>query len=273
MKPLGGARKLDSEVDESSSRRVPIWTVFERGFGFIWSQKGLLVGPFLMALFFQILFVVIRPHFLQLGAEYSYAVWVASLVMSLLVPLLYAVGVHRTILLGERKRGILFFPLGRCVIEYTIVMFVFYVLWVIFATPTEVLLGLSRLASNFLNPVKQVLCFVIFGRLLLAIPSAAVGIKNGFLRSWQLTKNNLFRMAIIFVLGSLPKMAFGIVSIWIFLHSGNLGAVITSWYFGIAGCSIDLFSVTVLAAMLSFSYRELAADTTPTGGLATSPSV
>jgi hypothetical protein len=174
----------------------------------------------------------------------------------------FAVGVHRTVLLAEEKKGINFFRRDISVLKYISVSLLFIFLLISKFIPGAIVnLGGSKRFEILTFPVS-LFCLVIYVRLLLSLPAVAIGVPNSLAVSWRLTKGNWFRMFALLALASLPVLAFGIFTLATALGDPTL---VFSTPFYLAWLCVGSTNALILLVILSFSYHNLAATPSPIG--------
>jgi hypothetical protein len=121
-----------------------------------------------------------------------------------------------------------------------------------------------------LGATKAIFCAVVFFRLLLALPAAAIGKRHGLARSWQLTRGNLFAMALILLASFLPQVAFGFVVLLAFgtnIFDVAHGPFAEALYvFDAVGRALSALGTMIFAVTLSVSYKALMAEAERDGG-------
>jgi len=258
-------------------KKLPVWALTKRSYGFVWNHARLLAVPLLLVLAVQI------------GAGFVAGLTVAGIVAmvgrwalllnlawSLLIAMVtmsFIVGLHRTVLLDEVRPGAAFLRwdsnlwnylktcLWTMVIGLAAAVAIGLALFVIFGT--------SNLMSAFLFKKTIVmggfsLAFIpgllLSLKIALAFPAAALGHDDVFNLSWRLTTGNLLRLLAAFLLVSLPFLLASILLGLPILLGATIGTPsvprvgMAMLILVLANAIIRLALVSVMTVALSLSF-------------------
>jgi hypothetical protein len=187
---------------------------------------------------------------------YQAAFWVLWIVRSLLW-LLFAVTVHRIVLLEIRRNEVPTFPdwgrretlfLGWAVAVYGLAVGASLVAGMVFLTGIGIS---SQTFAGFLAPyLTAAIGTYVLGRLAVVFPATAIDHRTTLGEAWNLTRGNDLRMMVI--VGVLP---WSFSYLWYSIYGRDPSMILV-----VLVTAIATVFVTVEIAALSLAYRELSAE-------------
>ncbi len=208
--------------------RLPVWAVVTRSYAYVWERRELLALPLLL-LFAVRLAASIYIQRADLGApDASPDARLLAFVINILVTLVSmsaAVGLHRTVLLNEIRRGIAFFRWDGNLLRYIgtgLLLAVIGVLLAIIFILVVTILGMAaglvsaperRGILAFFSSIAAILVLgALFLRFMLALPAAALGVEKDRLgTSWRATFGNWLRLFAVAFLTALPLIVLNLL--------------------------------------------------------------
>ena len=247
--------ELGSVGSNEGRQRLPVWKTFTQTYAYLYRNIEKYILQLVIIVFISYAISLLFKEDIFFGAFLN---WVVGGIIFCS----FAVGVHRTVLLSEEKKGISFFRRDMNVLKYIGLSLLFIFLLISKFIPGAIVnLGGSKNFEMLSFPV-YLFCLVIYVRFLLSLPAAAIGVPNSLSVSWRLTKGNWFRMFALLALASLPVLAFGIFTLATALRDPTL-VFSTTFYF--AWLCVGSANALILLVILSFSYHNLAATPSPVG--------
>jgi hypothetical protein len=261
-------------------KRLPVWAVVKRSYGYVWDHRVLLAVPLLLVFVVNLgsgiyaqRWVVQAggPQFVPKGLITLSSFAVIAFSMTVIV------GIHRTVLLDETRRGIGFLRLDGNLLRYIGTWIMLMLLAVLFA----VILLLALIVVGFATGlIKQraaseawillagigvaFILGILFLRFMLALPAAAVGSADGLGVSWSATRGNWMRLLGTVILTSLPFIAIDILlavpamqDAMSSLRAGVQKPIEQPIFILVASSLIKAIDLAVLTVMLSLSYDVL----------------
>jgi hypothetical protein len=218
---------MENDDFDTVKRKLPVWAVVTRSYGYVWENRWLFAAPTLALFVVQLAWGGIA--FALFGTTMTSPPQLANLAKFylILIPVMifamaFAVGVHRTILLDERRGGFSFLRWDRYLLRYlvtsllmigiaVILVVVSAVTWgvltVIALTLRNTSVGASTGLVAVLGGVTLIFYYVsVCIRFELAFPAAALGDAACFSLSWRATKGNVLRIFAAGLLVALPLM-------------------------------------------------------------------
>lgn len=196
-------------------------------------------------------------------------------------------GLMRTMYLGEARAGMLLFYWGRDLCR-SLVVVLKLMLYFIFISALLMVVGISLivllagrhaiLLLALSGLALAVAAFFVFGRLLLAVPAAAIGRRACLSLSWHATKGNVLRLVGACFLVNMPVFFIGMPPAFV-----ELGTIVTTgphatsatFHVSMASALLGYFNMalgttTVMAAIVMFSiaYGKLICDREPESAIA-----
>ena len=217
-----------------AQRRLPVWATFRRSYGYVWEYRALFAAPIL------IVFVATLAGNLVVGAimpapddlaatQPGAAAIVVSALFRIAIGILgmsVAVGVHRTVLLDEVRSGFAFLRGDRHLWSYfktTVLLLLIYLLLLLGLAAIVGIVGFAvaaftqgtgmdmpaaaRIGFALLVAGMVAVGALVFLRLALALPAAALGDGRWLELSWRATRHNALRLFAASALVFLPWAA------------------------------------------------------------------
>ncbi len=272
----------------SVRRRLPVWAIVMRSYGYVWDHRILLAIPIALvfgvqlasAIYVQDMMASVGPE--QMSKGLVFLISAAVLVFSMSV----IVGIHRTVLLDETRRGIGFLRLDGNLLRYIGTWLMLMLVGILLAVIFMLVAFIGGLASGLSQQrpphpgiiVLSVSVFalvigILFLRFMLALPAAAVGSKDGLGVSWSATSGNWLRLV---ATGFLTFLPFVILNALLLIpvmhtavsavHDGLVTPVKQPIAILIASSLIKALDLAVLTVMLSLTYDVLVRGGGPTTG-------
>ncbi len=216
---------MGSATMPAPGRRLPVWLVVTRSYGFVWEERREFVLPIAVIALLSLAYSAFVPEqhmppgrlpsaelLLGFALRFGMALLLALTSMS------FVVGVHRAVLLDEFRRGIASFHWDRNLLRYFGTSLALGVIGVLcFTAVGLVLLVALRLAagSGITVGLGLVVAYLAAGvlllRLVLALPAAAIGRQDRLTLSWRSTRGHLLRLLAICLLTWLPFLVVGLL--------------------------------------------------------------
>lgn len=200
----------------------------------------------------------------QMVGEDSLFRLVAMLLVNVIAITLFAVSWHRLSLLGEKPR-----LLPRIGSEH--MRFAFLSLALIFATTLIALSGVTLAASATAGLVvlfAMILVVVIYLKLSMMFPAAALDQPCTVAQSWRMTKGSAFTLFWALVLGIIP-MFFALMLLGMIIASviaGLLaGSALGDWIYLLIQAALSYLPWAVTIGIVSLAYRRLVGTNRPAG--------
>lgn len=248
---------------------LPVLAVASRSYGYVWDNRALLLPP--LGVVFLIEFVVAVAAE-QVGASTlsRYASILTISLAGMIGLMTFAVGLHRTILLREDRRGISFLRWDADLRRYVWAWFKILMLTMGCAMIVGIAFSIMLAADlpysiTMFFPMAIILlaCAIILPRSVIALPAAAVGDDGSIRHAWQLTRGNWLRLIAVLILAILPFMVLGLLLELPKIMAAVMGKMVPSVseamqslkYVIIAfGSALRAVSTAVLTVTLSLSY-------------------
>lgn len=262
-------------------RLLPVLSVVGRSYSYVWDYRRLLAPP--LAVVFLIEYAVAvaaqpgsgKP---SLSGGLSLLVVAAAGIIGLMT---FAVGLHRTILLGDVRRGIAFLRWNGSLRRYAWAWFKIFLITLLgaFAIALVAMGALYRVQGLWKGAVTAAAIIIVVGlvllpRSVLALPAAALGNDGSIGQAWRHTRGNWLRMIAVLLLATLPFWVLGLLLELPVIGASamgklvpDMGTALVSLKYVLVGFSAALRAVStaVLTVTLSLSYGALAM---PRGGQA-----
>jgi hypothetical protein len=265
-----------------AGNRLPALAVAKQSYAYIWAQRRLLAMPLLMVFAAQFGYVFYARmdersgHYGPAHGLFNFVLYIVILLFGMAV----VVGLHRTVLLDETRRG-LGFPRfdGNLRRYFGVVIGAFFLggiagIFLIFAINALahtlgfwiIPAGAGRKSHLAVQAIwlAFVLCYLAFIRFMLALPGAAVGNPDPFGASYRATRGNWWRLLAVALLTGLPLFVLIAVSaamdfdqIHDAMGTGKQVRLDHSTLFLIVSAGIRTFETAVLTVMLSLTYQHL----------------
>lgn len=264
----------------SVRKRLPVWAVVKRSYGYVWDHRALLAVPLLLVFAVNLASGVYLQHLFAAAGGPQLAPQGLVLLISFTVivfSMSVVVGIHRTVLLDETRRGIGFLRLDGNLMRYIGAWLLLALLGILLAVIFVLLLTILALATGLtkqhsphpvLIAVSSFVAVFILGifflRFMLALPAAAVGSKDGLGVSWSATRGNWMRLLAAGILTVLPFLILDVLIAIPVMHNA-----ISALRVGIqkpveqpiailfASSFVKAVDLAVLTVMLSLSYDVL----------------
>jgi hypothetical protein len=266
--------------EASVGKRLPVWAVVTRSYGYVWDHRALLAVPLLLVFAVNLLGSIYAQHAIAAagGPQFVPKGLILLISFALLVfSMSVIVGIHRTVLLDETRQGVGFLRLDGNLLRYLGAWIMLALLAGLFAVIFLLLLVVAGFATGFIKrhaPGEGVISLlaitvafllgVFFLRFMLALPAAAVGSADGLGVSWSATRGNWLRLLAAGILTSLPFVALDIalaipamVHAMSALHADVQKPVVQPIAILIASALVKAVDLAVLTVMLSLSYDVL----------------
>jgi hypothetical protein len=266
--------------EASVGKRLPVWAVVTRSYGYVWDHRALLAVPLLLVFAVNLLGSIYAQHAIAAagGPQFVPKGLILLISFALLVfSMSVIVGIHRTVLLDETRQGVGFLRLDGNLLRYLGAWIMLALLAALFAVIFLLLLVVAGFATGFIKrhaPGEGVISLlaisvafllgVFFLRFMLALPAAAVGSADGLGVSWSATRGNWLRLLAAGILTSLPFVALDIalaipamVHAMSALHADVQKPVVQPIAILIASALVKAVDLAVLTVMLSLSYDVL----------------
>lgn len=248
-------------------KKLPVWAVVKRSYGYVWQQRRLLATPLLLVLAAQIVLGLISFGISAATAPLSLAHILFNLGAGLVTMILlmsFTVGLHRSVLLDEIREGASFLRRDRYLWNYVkaclIALLVGIVLEAVFAAALILPLGIGNFMMLFmLHPLAVYalgvlmwlagLCVAV--RLGLAFPAAALGYRSVFSLAWRISAHNGLRLLATLLLADLPfLLSAGLLTAASAL-SGNLVVMLCV---ALLDLLLGAATISVIAVALSLNF-------------------
>jgi hypothetical protein len=190
-------------------RPLPVWAVARRSFVFAWESRDVLLLPYLVYVAFS---AGIDAALLYSDFGSGFAALLIALAEQLLA-MAFAVGIHRYVLLGERRPGLRFFRFDADLGRYVVTMGLIFAVAIGLYLVTVFGVGLVSAALGIYDPVTHVptsprmfnavrlfamlallAAAIVLLRVSLALPAAALGHPNRLLLAWHSARGNGLRL-------------------------------------------------------------------------------
>lgn len=264
---------MGDEILIEEKRLLPVLSVAGRSYSYVWDYRRLLTPP--LAVVFLIEYAVAvaaqpgdgKP---SLGGS---LILLGVAIAGIVGLMTFAVGLHRTILLRDVRRGVAFLRWDGHLRSYAWAWVKIFVVAFFCALAGALLVLLTLRNVNSLSDVGLSLTAVglpvglLLPRVALALPSAALGQGSSIRRAWRTTRGNWLRMISVLVLATLPFWILGLLLELPTLAAAAMGklvpsmaAALVSLKYVLVGFSAALRAVStaVLTVTLSLSYGALA---------------
>lgn len=216
----------------SAPRRLPVWAITTRAYGYVWDHRRPFAIPVLLLFAALIATTILMqlPYLaaaqsggsVPLGAELGALVgYIAKTTISIA----FAVGVHRTVLLGEGREGLSFFRWDENFRRYFVTMLLIVLIAVGYMLSSMLLAALvggigvfvGKLAGGGIGAVLMIGFGIAalagylwltaqFCRVILALPAAALGEPDALALSWRVTRGNGWLLLGVSFLAALPVL-------------------------------------------------------------------
>jgi hypothetical protein len=257
----------DALRESSIGKRLPVWAVVTRSYGYVWDHRALLAVPLLLVFAVNLGGSIYAQHSIAAAGGPQFVPKGLILLISfalLIFSMSVIVGIHRTVLLDETRRGIGFLRLDGNLLRYLGAWVMLALLAALFAVIFMLLLVIAGFATGLIKrhaPGEGVISLlaltvafllgVFFLRFMLALPAAAVGSADGLGVSWSATRGNWLRLLAAGILTSLPFHAMS------GLHADVQKPVVQPIAILVASALLKAVDLAVLTVMLSLSYDVL----------------
>ena len=267
-----------------SRRRLPVWAVVKRSYGYVWDHRRLFALPMILVFFVQLLVAFYSIHATR-GADprhmgVALLPIYAATILSILFSATVIVGIHRTVLLDEVRSGIGFLRLDRNFLRYVGTWLLLLVVGILLFIILGLLAGLIGAAGILVGSpgahavivltvfASMVVLGGVFLRFMLALPAAALGDKDRLGVSWNATKGNWWRLfvvtfltfmpfLILSIIASIPAMTTAVHNMQSVLQGGTPVQAKPSIAMVLFGAAIKAIDIGVLTVMLSLCYDVL----------------
>lgn len=209
---------------------LPVWAVVKRSYGYVWRNRALLALPFGLTLAVQIALLLLSQWVAAVTARLSFflqlPITIGWSILTMAVAMSFTVGLHRTVLLDERREGAAFLRWDRYLWNYAkaclIALLVCVTLLAAFTAALILPLGIGNALMLVMMhglPMYVFLLLLVLVSLMvwlkvgLAFPAAALGYGHVFSLSWRLTEGNLPRLFATFLLVYLPFLLLNFVQL------------------------------------------------------------
>jgi hypothetical protein len=238
--------------------RLPIGIVIRRSFLFAWESRAVLMMPLLI--YIGLTMLADLAVGLAVGANDQGNLFFVSVAEQVLGAA-FAVGIHRFVLLAEAPGGFRFFRWDRNFVQYVVIALLLLVMSLSVLVMGAGFTGGDPAAQSSATGgvaalVSLVFLFFVapaFARLVLALPSAALGDHVGVRRIWQATEGNGFRLMAAALLVLLPFLAIDTVLLAEAMTAGDGGKFLIL----ALGKGVAAVQMTVWSIMLSLCYDLL----------------
>jgi hypothetical protein len=258
-------------------KRLPVWAVVKRSYGYVWDHRILLAVPLLLVFAVNLASGV---YLRNLSAVTDVPppqglIWLTSIAV-IFFSMTVIVGIHRTVLLDENRPGVGFLRLDRNLLRYIGAWLLLMLLGILFTVISFLLIAILALISGLAKPQAHggaialavfAIIFIIgalFLRFMLALPAAAVGSQDGLGVSWTATRGNWLRLLAAAILTLLPFIILDILlviptmrDVAAMLKSGVPKPIEQPLWLLVATALIKSIDLAVLTVMLSLSYDVL----------------
>jgi hypothetical protein len=264
-------------------KRLPVWAVVKRSYGYVWDHRILLAIPLLLVFVVNLVSGIYLRNLATTEAPPPQGVvWltgIAVIVFSMTV----VVGIHRTVLLDEARPGVGFLRLDGNLLRYIGAWLLLMVLGILFAVITLLLVMIAAMVGGLAKPQSNgpaialatlAIIFAVgalFLRFMLALPAAAVGSQDGLGVSWTATRGNWLRLLAAVILTLLPFIIIDILLVIptmrdaaAMLRAGVQKPIEQPLGLLVATALIKSIDLAVLTVMLSLSYDVLVRGGGPT---------
>jgi hypothetical protein len=264
----------------SVRKRLPVWAVVKRSYGYVWDHRVLLAVPLLLVFAVNLASAIYLQNMIATAGEPQRAPQGLILLISFAVivfSMSVVVGIHRTVLLDETRHGIGFLRLDGNLMRYIGAWLLLALLGILLAVIFVLLLAILALAAGLTkqhspHPVliavgsfaTVFILGIFFLRFMLALPAAAVGSKDGLGVSWSATRGNWMRLLAAGILTVLPFLILDVLIAIPVMHdaisavrAGIQKPVEQPIAILFASAFVKAVDLAVLTVMLSLSYDVL----------------
>jgi hypothetical protein len=196
-------------MNEVAPRRLPIHLAVRRSFLFAWESRAVFARPYAIyaavTILAELLLLAVAGHRSKL-ADYS------LMGAEELFALSFSVGIHRFVLLGEAAPGLAFFRVDRHFVQYVLVAAVLLILGILAAMPGLMVMGVpgddaelaARGPAAMIATVITIVAAIVISRMMLVLPSTAIGDDTRTRAVWTATMGNGLRIFATMMLTVLP---------------------------------------------------------------------
>lgn len=263
--------------DEILQERRPL-SVLEiagRSYSYVWDNRALLRVPLLLVFAVQFLFAVAAPAVGPKPGTDQLSMITGLSIASIVCLMAFAVGVHRTVLLGEIRPGVALLRWDANFRRYARTWLLVFLMTVgcLSAAIIAMMIVLRAGAGKPTGTMAVVLIGLavplawLLPRMSLAFPAAAVGVSNPIAHSWRITRGSAMKLLVIFILATLPFLLLGLLLAVPTLFATamvklvpNVAVALKSlaYVFVAVNAGLKALSTAILTVTLSLSYDALA---------------
>ena len=248
----------------SEKQILPVWATVRQSYGWVRRHPRLLALPMALLFIAQVLQETLAARLLP-------DAWgkIAATFLLFLVDGAFSVGLFRTIIIDEVRRGFAFLRWGFEFWRYlkTVLIATLGILLI----GAALLLGVgSKLSADDLHSGKLILIGVIVAlptlylaaRLLLAFPAAALGRDKVFTLGWRASKGNGLRLAAVLLLTTaIPTLIDALLDSPFAVSPDSTLSFLTA----LVSSAVEVLDSALITAAMALSYRILAPAPIPDG--------
>ena len=274
---MGTGRGFWGVVDEIlyARKKLPVWAVVRRSYGYVWRHRALLALPLGLLLVAQMVVPLISLGVMAASRRMGLVHILFDICWSwlaLLLTLSFTVGLHRTVLLDEMREGAAFLRFDRylwnSVKTALLALLAAATLSLIFIAALVLPLGTGNLmvlfllhpfaACGLLLPAWLAASYVGL-RISLAFPAAALGYRSVFFLSWRISQGNVLRLFATALLVYLPFLLPGLLLLPAFAMAASLGplsaaALAVGLVWLVVGAVLGAVSLSILTVAVSLNF-------------------
>jgi hypothetical protein len=264
---------MTDEILIDQNRVLPVLSVAGRSYSYVWDHRALLIPP--LAVVFLIQYAVAVATELAKGSpNFSMVLSVLGVSIAGIVGLMtFAVGLHRSILLSDVRRGIAFLRWDGHLRSYAWAWVKIFLVTILVAVAAALVVTFTLRNVNSAKDATLAATVILLPlglllpRLALALPAAALGYDGSLGQAWTATRGNWARMIAVLVLATLPFWILGFLLELPTLAAAlmsklvpNMAEALDSLKYVLLGFNAALraISTAVLTVTLSLSYGALA---------------
>jgi hypothetical protein len=264
-----------------SRKKLPVWALARRSYGFVWAHARLLAVPLLLVFAAQIVAGLGSQGIAMIAGRWALPLILAWSLLIMILSMSFIVGLHRTVLLDEIREGARFLRWDKYLWNYLMawltVLIVSLAAAVLIGFALFVIFGTSQLMTALLFDrtiafpllLAPILLWAFFSlKFGLAFPAAALGYRDVFHLSWRLTAGNLLRLLAALILVGAPFVILSIAlaaptllgTVMAAPSAPRVGLVLLASLLVNAAIRAASLSVMTTALSLSFFFLFKAAD-------------
>ena len=256
-------------------RSLPVFEIAGRSYSYVWDNRALLRVPLLVVFAIQFLFAVTAPTVGPKPGTDQVSMITGLSIASIVCLMAFAVGVHRTVLLGEIRPGVALLRWDAHFRRYARTWLLVFLMTIGCVSAAIIIMTLAARTGS--GKPMTTLAVILAGlavplvwllpRMSLAFPAAAVGVTNPIAYSWRITRGSAMKLLAIFILATLPFLLLGLLLAVPTLFAAAMVKLVPSvamalksltYVFVAVNAGLKALSTAILTVTLSLSYDALA---------------